>query len=58
MNQPIDVITHHSPCDWQHIPTGEIHSIVWASPREVITVSMSCTWRGRAVEFVREFAKI
>jgi len=58
MRQPIDVIVAKSDVEWRHIPTGVRFLIVWASPREVIAISAKSAWRGRAVEFVREFEAI
>jgi hypothetical protein len=58
MKEPIDIIVEHHPGLWTHIPTGEIHLVIWAAPREVFSLSDSGAWLGRAVEFIREFAAI
>jgi hypothetical protein len=54
----LELIVNHHPMTWRHIPTGETHRVVWASPREIVSVSESSAWLGRAVQFVREFEAI
>ena len=54
----IEHIVNHQPMTWRHIPTGETHRVVWASPREVVSISESCAWLGRAVQFITEFEAI
>ena len=58
MKQPIDIIVDRHPLPWIHIPTGEIHYVVFAAPLEVVTYSENGAWLGRAVEFIREFAAV
>lgn len=51
----IDLIVNHWPAQWVHVPTGEIHSPVFVSPLEVITISDVSAWLGRSTSFVNEF---
>jgi hypothetical protein len=55
MNDALQVIARHHPNLWRHIPTGEIHTVVWANPREVVAVADSSAWLGCAWQFIREF---
>jgi hypothetical protein len=55
MRQPIDVIVQHSDGYWKHIGTGQLHRVLWVSPREVVTWSMTESWVGSAAQFIREF---
>jgi hypothetical protein len=53
--QIVDLIVLHHPLQWRHVATGQIHTVVWASVREIITLSDDGTWRGCAWDFIREF---
>ena len=51
----VDLIVKHHPKQWRYVETGELHTVVWASAREVISVSDNGAWLGRAWDFIREF---
>ena len=55
MKHPIDMIVGHAGDQWRHIPSGDVFTVVWAAPREVLAISLSATWRGTACQFLREF---
>jgi hypothetical protein len=58
MQSPIEVIVRHGRLPWKHIPTGEWHYVVHASPFEVTTISLTHSWLGKAVAFIREFEAV
>lgn len=54
----VDLIVRHHPKKWRHRGTNEVYSVVWASAREVASVSENHTWLGRAWDFIREFEEV
>jgi len=53
--EAVEAIVNHHPKEWLQTATGEVHSVVWCCPHEVVSVSLCGTWRGKATTFIEEF---
>jgi hypothetical protein len=51
----VEMIVQNANCLWRYNATGELYIVVWVAPMEVIAISESGAWLGRASHFVQEF---